>query len=145
MLDTLLIVRGESARRFRLGIGVDLPDPLHESLGMIAPQTMLRETASRPTPSTTGWFFHVDAKNVIVTHLEPLVESNRVSGFRIRLLETKGKRASATLSCFRNIDHAEKHNFLGKKLVDCDIDQGRVRLEMTAHEWAEVEARWEGE
>ena len=34
MLDTLLIARGERNRKFRLGIGVDLAHPLHDSLGI---------------------------------------------------------------------------------------------------------------
>ena len=143
VLDTLLIVRGESARNFQLGIGIDLSNSLSEALNLIAPPTVLRENASRPAPSTTGWFFHVDAKNIMTTHLEPLYEGSRAVGFRTRLLETQGKHVSAMLRCCRALVHAKKLNFLGKKIVDCTIEGGGIRIEMTSHEWTEFEVRWE--
>jgi alpha-mannosidase len=40
MLDTLLITRGERERKFRFGIGVDLPHPLHEAIGLLSPPSV---------------------------------------------------------------------------------------------------------
>ena len=47
-LDSLLIVRGERARRFHLGIGVDLKQPLTESLGQLVPPRLVRVSAAPP-------------------------------------------------------------------------------------------------
>ncbi|MHC4180952.1 MAG: hypothetical protein ACYSWU_25930, partial [Planctomycetota bacterium] len=57
-LDTLLVVRGETARHFRLGIGIDLPHPMPAAIGFLAPQTMRFGLA--PPPAASGWLFHLD-------------------------------------------------------------------------------------
>ena len=47
MLDTLLVVRGEQERRFRLGVGIDLPQSLPEALSLLAPaEGMLQPTSA---------------------------------------------------------------------------------------------------
>ena len=46
-LDTLLVVQGETARSFRLGIGIDVPHPMAAALGFLAPPLVLaRSTAA---------------------------------------------------------------------------------------------------
>ncbi len=69
-LDTLLVVRGETARRFRLGIGLDLPSPAHAGLDELVPPIAL--PLAGPSPAGGGWLFHLDHRNVLVTHWEPL-------------------------------------------------------------------------
>ena len=69
-LDTLLVVRGETARSFRLGIGIDVPHPMAAALGFLAPPLVLPDQPPPPTP--TGWLFHLDCRNVLATHWEPL-------------------------------------------------------------------------
>ena len=71
-LDTLLVVHGETARSFRLGVGLDVPQPLAAALGFLSPPLVL---ASQPRPPiTSGWLFHLDCRNVLATHWEPLVD-----------------------------------------------------------------------
>ena len=70
-LDTLLVVQGETARTFRLGIGIDVPHPMAAALGFLAPPLVVPDQP--PPPSPTGWFFHLDCRNVLATHWEPLV------------------------------------------------------------------------
>ncbi|MGA2799587.1 MAG: hypothetical protein ABSE63_18550, partial [Thermoguttaceae bacterium] len=72
-LDTLLIVQGETAHRFRLGIGIDLPNAMTAALGFLTPKTICFPTASPPTKH--GWLFHLDHRNVIATHWEPIFMS----------------------------------------------------------------------
>lgn len=71
-LDTLLVVRGETARTFRLGIGLDLPHPVHAALDGLLPPVVL--PVAGPAPSPGGWLFHLDHRNVLITHWEPLSE-----------------------------------------------------------------------
>jgi alpha-mannosidase len=143
MLDSLLVVRGERQRRFRFGIGIGLSHPLHEAMSLMAPPPMLHQVAASPAPSASSWLFHIDGKNVVATHWEPLSEENRVHGFRARLLETAGRPARLTLSSFRPVASARQMNFLNEPLSDCQIDQGKIRLELSAHEWVEVQAAFE--
>jgi alpha-mannosidase len=71
-LDTLLLVRGETCRRFRLGLGIDLPQPMAAATAFLAPRTVAAGWA-RPA-NAAGWLFHLDARGVLATHWEPLLE-----------------------------------------------------------------------
>ncbi len=79
-LDTLLIVQGETARRFCLGVGIDLPNTMSAALGFLTPKTTYFPAA--PPPTMHGWLFHLDRRNVIATHWEPLWERVQGSGVR---------------------------------------------------------------
>ena len=142
MLDTLLIVSGERCRRFQLGIGVDLKNPLHEALHLVTPSPALAQTAAPPRPTNSSWLFHVDARNVTATHWDVVSEAARPVGFRVRLLETQGRPAKVGLQCFRTVTSARKLNFQGDSLSECPIESGAIQLQLSAHEWVEVEARW---
>jgi alpha-mannosidase len=141
MLDTLLITRGERARRFRLGIGVDLQHPLHEALGILAPPVVVSDVP-RPASGSSGWLLHLSARNVVTTSLQPLIEGGRVAGFRARLLETAGRPANLAVSAFRAVRSASVVDFHGNTLSECKIDDGKLKLDLASHEWVEVVARW---
>ncbi len=122
-LDTLLLVRGETSRRFRLGIGLDLPHPAPMALEFLTPD--LIRSQSPPPSSPFGWLFHLDAKNVVATHWETIVGpacragqpghsvppsparqagptgQGGPAGFRVRLLETEGRGCRIGLRSFR--------------------------------------------
>lgn len=142
MLDTLLIVSGERCRRFQLGIGVDLKNPLHEAQQLITPPAALAQTAAPPRPTNSSWLFHVDTRTVTATHWEVVSEAARPVGFRVRLLETQGRSSKVSLQCFRTVTSARKLNFRGDTLSECPIDSGAIQLQLSAHEWVQVEARW---
>jgi alpha-mannosidase len=142
MLDSLLIVRGEQGRKFRMGIGLDLKNPLHEALSLHTPVQVLFQSAPPPIPSRSGWLFHIDARNVTATHWEPLLEGDDPTGFRVRLLETAGRAVKMTLSSFRPVAHARQRGLDGSPRSDCILDEGRVTLQMAAHQWTEIEASW---
>jgi alpha-mannosidase len=142
VLDSLLMVRGETARKFTVGIGIDLPHPMHEAMALLAPPPALPLHALPPKSGASGWMLHIDSRNVIHTHLEPLVQENRVVGFRVRLLETAGRAADVALSAFRPVARANKLDFRGNVLDECSIADGKAKLSMSAHEWAELEVYW---
>ena len=142
MLDTLLVTRGERARRFRLGIGVDVPFPHNEALAFLAPPTAHFHTAAPPKSGASSWLFHIDARHVVATHWEPLVEADQVVGFRVRLLETAGRATRARVSAFRPIRAARYTDFRGESRGECQLDEGRLQVELASGEWQQVEARW---
>ena len=142
MLDTLLLVKGESARKFRLGIGIDLPATLPAAQELVLPNTTLFQTAPPPTPVRSGWLFRSDAKNILATHWEPLVEDNRMVGFRARLLETEGTAGRVNLRCFRAVESARLLDFQNLPTGDLVATEDRIQLDFAAHEWVQVEARW---
>jgi alpha-mannosidase len=143
MLDSLLVVRGESRRRFRLGVGFDMAYSLPAALDLLAGPIVVSDAGAAPETAASSWLFHVDARNIVATHWEPLVEDGRPCGFRVRLLETEGRAGRALLRSFRPIGVARQVDFLGQTLVELPLDEGGVRLDFAGHEWVEVEARWQ--
>jgi len=139
-LDTLLVVHGETARRFRIGIGIDLPAPMPAAMDFIAPPTTL-SSAGRPT-NASGWLFHLDVRNVVATHWEPLLEAGRGEGFCVRLLETDGRNVQLGLRSFRAIRSAHKLQPGTAEPRELAVEGDRIAVDLGPHEWAEVEARF---
>ncbi len=142
MLDSLLMVRDETSRHFELGVGIDVSHANQAALDFLAPIAVTRQTAATPSPASSSWLFHIDAKNVVATHWEPMSNEGSVQGFRVRLLETAGRSSRATLSCFRAVTSARQLDFQGQSLGDCKLQDGKVRLELSAGEWIELECKW---
>lgn len=142
MLDSLLIVRGERAKTFRLGIGVELANPVNDAAALLSPPPAMLRTAAPPAPATSSWLFHVDAKSLLATHWEAICEAGRVVGFRVRVLETSGKATRGRLRAFRPVTAARHVNFEGHTVGDLQLENGIISLELTGHEWVEVEARF---
>ncbi|MHB8864828.1 MAG: hypothetical protein ACYC6N_20670 [Pirellulaceae bacterium] len=142
MLDSLLLVRGERATQFDIGIGLDVKYPWHEATAFLTPPLILPRTAAAPGGPAHGWLFHVDRRNLAATSWTPLIEAGEVSGFRVRLLETAGRTVHARLSAFRSIGTAHKMDFAGQSQGACSVRDGAIELDVGAHEWVELEARW---
>ncbi len=142
MLDTLLSVRGERQNKFHIGLGVDLPQPHNEAISLLAPQTVAVQNAAAPKSGDSSWLFHIDARSVVATYWEPIVDGNAVTGVRVRLLETNDRAARAKLSTFRAAGSARLMNFIGESLGDCQINEGRIQVELAASQWIELEVLW---
>jgi hypothetical protein len=134
------VVRGETASRFRLGIGIDVPQPMTAALDFLAPRPICPAAAIPPTPS--GWLFHLGAKNVVATHWAPLIDEHGVAGFRVRLLETEGRPVPLVLRSFRAVKSAQKLGTATRPAVDLAVEGDRITVELGGHQWVEVEARF---
>jgi hypothetical protein len=108
----------------------------------LTPETSCFQTAPPPAPATSGWLFHIDARNVIASHWEPLIEEGKVAGFLVRLQETGGRPAKAGLQCFRAVSSARQTDFCGNPMGVCPIEDGKIQLQLAAHQWVQIEARW---
>jgi len=142
MLDTLLIVPGETRRKFRLGIGIDLAQPAQSARQWLLPASELSAPTGRPS-SASGWLFHIDARHLVATAWEPVSEANRNVGFRLRLLETSGKGGRGRISAFRNVGRARSRDFQGNSLGDLPVEQGNIVVDYGPYEWLELEGYWE--
>jgi alpha-mannosidase len=142
LLDTLLVVRGETNRKFTFGVGVELAQPMQDALGLLTPPVMLDRKSPPPTPATSSWLFHLDAKNVVATHWEPLERDGQVRGFRTRVVEIAGRPTQVALSAFRPVAKARLLNFRGETIGEARVDAGKIMLDIAASEWIYVEAEW---
>ncbi|HLA84430.1 MAG TPA: hypothetical protein VJL29_06525 [Thermoguttaceae bacterium] len=145
-MDCLLIVPGETARRFRLGIGIDVPHPAAAAMDFLAPDALCVESSA--PASRSGWLFHVDASNVIATGWETIFRDNHPTGYRVRLLETEGIATTVRLRSFRRPTSARQIDFLGNAQQeptdeqDLNITNDHVLVPLDAHEWTQLEVHW---
>lgn len=157
MVDSLLVVAGESERRFRFTITVDATYPLEAAWSAMTPVLPIPTELGQPRTGATGWFFHVDARHVqilrildahsvmkAVSPLEQFEHSTVPSdpGFAIRLIETEGRSKPVKLSCFRAPTFARKRDFRGETIAELIIERDVVLVEMGAYEIADVELRF---
>jgi alpha-mannosidase len=143
ILDTLLIVRGESARTFRYGIGVNVGSPLPAALEFLLPSEELLVPVSTAPATNSAWLWHLDTRQVSITWMEAIVEAGCTVGCRLRILESTGKPGHAVLSCFRPLVEARQTDYVGEKLCELRLAEGAVQLDFAAYEWVQLEARWE--
>lgn len=159
MCDSLLIVEGETRRRFRFSIAFEQPYPLQAAIDSMTPAVLVPTEVGPPRCGTTGWFLHVDAPNVQLTRLTDLMDEPRTdaaswetldsmsppagSGFAVRLQETEGRRQSVALRCFRTPLSARLRDFTGRTTGPARIDGDIVRLELSPFEIADLELRFD--
>ncbi|HEX7380211.1 MAG TPA: hypothetical protein VF278_24050 [Pirellulales bacterium] len=140
MLDTLLVVRGESRRRFTLGIGAGISHPAADALSLLSPASLVACQAAPKSPS--GWLFHIDAKNVVTTHWEAVEQDGRVVGFRARLWETEGKGGPVRLRSFKAAASARQVDFFGQTIGNVTLEGDTIVAQFTPYELIEIEAKW---
>jgi len=58
------------------------------------------------------------------------------------LLETTGRPANLIVTAFREIKSAATVDFLGNTLTELAVEDGKIKLDLSAHEWTEVVVRW---
>lgn len=140
MLDTILIAGRESARQFRLGVGLDLDHPFHASLDMNAPAVVVPIEDGPPSAGPVGWFFQLDHKAIAVTRVEVIPESEgRGLGVIFHLVETEGQAARCRLRLVRNPNWAHQTDLNGDLIVDLNVEHDAVLIDMTQHEMMRVE------
>lgn len=140
-LDTLLPVEGEGRRRFVFAVGIDVVFPSLSSVALLTVGSP--SIAEMPTGSsaTQGWFLHVGAKNVLITHIEPLAAP--APGVRVRLLETEGRETRTTLVAFRSFAAARITDFRGQEIEVLSVFDGAAQIDIGPHRWIQIEAEWE--
>ena len=142
-LDTLLGVKGEQSRRFHLGIGIDIAHSWRAAQEFVTPATSVRiDRALAGSQAASGWLFHIDAANVGATHWEAICEDGRVSGFRVRLLETEGLAGEVKLRSFKPIATAQSTDFSNQPERELKVDSEAVSIEIKSYEWRQIEVRF---
>ena len=141
-LDSLLIVAGENTRRFRIGIGVNLPRAQSAAVEAMLPDPIVSDQAKPPAISQ-AWLFHVDTTRVFISECRTVGEGGAVEGVVLRLLEVAGRQVRAGLHVFRDVGTARKLDFAGRELARLQPVGNVVIIELTGHECCEVELLWE--
>ena len=172
MIDAILVPEGEQRRKFSMTISVDQAYPMQAALDQLVPPLVHERTSAPPPTGTQGWFFHLDSRNVQLTRILELVDQPNWSndsesateefddepdignqhdqsilpdsfGFAVRLQETEGRHRSTTLRCWRTPSMARQRDFEGRTLAELPIEGDGVRVDLTAHEIADIELRFD--
>jgi alpha-mannosidase len=97
MLDSLLIVEGESAREFQFTVEFDQPFPLRTAADAMTPISMLQTTDSAAAGAASSWILGLSAKNVeIVNTRHKAATEDESEWLNLLLSETDG----VAVDCF---------------------------------------------
>ncbi|MFO0919967.1 MAG: hypothetical protein U0872_16865, partial [Planctomycetaceae bacterium] len=152
MLDTLLVVEGETRRRFRFTLAIDQAYPLLAAREATIAPLVVPTTSGPPRLGRSGWFYHLDSKQVQILQVRNLKpwpsdltdeDAPGATGFCLRLLETEGRPGQVRLQTFRTPQSARKRNFSGATLTSLPIVNDSVVIDLSAGEIAEIELRFE--
>lgn len=148
MLDSMLVVEGETRREFQFSIALNQNFPMQLARNAMVPAAQYASPAGPPRMGDQGWLFHVSASNVQITRVMDLKqdelrpEESR-KGFAVRLLETEGVHRSIKLRCFKSPVSARQRDFQGKTVVELPVEEDAVLVEMSLYEIAEIEIFFE--
>ncbi len=100
MLDVILIPESETSRVFELALGLDLEEPVQAAMDFITSPVMVPTKNGPPHIGASGWLFHIDAANLVLTSLRPALDGS--DAIIARLVESRGLATQAELRCTRN-------------------------------------------
>ena len=133
-LDTLLMVKDETQRQFRLGVAVNAKNPTLLSYDFALGQEGLTIPVQSQPKNPSSWLFQIESSNVVALHWEPILESDKPVGYMVYLQETEGRRAHFALRSFVPPKRATAMNFQGKELKTLKVDGDAVLIDMHVHE-----------
>ena len=143
MLDTLLVVPGETRRSFRFVIVCDEPYPMRAALDAYCPPFVVETGQGPPLSGAAGWFLHVDAKNVQITSVRRLpATADQPPGVRVRLMETEGRNKQMRLTCFKRPSSARLMNLVGEEIGTVDVHGDAISVSLHKYEIATLELRF---
>ena len=76
------------------------------------------------------------------THWQTVLEDEAVVGLQVRIMETAGQSVRTKLATFRPVVSAVQQNLDGSLLGECNVEDGQAVLDMTGHEWLQIELRF---
>ena len=137
MLDSLLIVHGETRRKFSCEIAIDHPHATRAAADVFTP-VRLKKTERLPS-RTSAWLFHVNAPSIQLINMLsdqklPACETGTDSqadakGYRFDFIETEGRHVTARLSTFKPPRRAWEIDFTGKIQSDLNIQEDQIVFE----------------
>jgi hypothetical protein len=135
MADIILIAQGETAQVFELALGLEREYPGQTALGFVTPVTAIPTTKGPPPVGPSGWLFHLDAPNLLLVSLQPVVASTPgPSALEMCLLETSNYGGSAELRCVRNPVRAYSVNAWNEPYIEFSVQDDRVTIDYAASE-----------
>jgi hypothetical protein len=140
MLDVVLLPEGETAREFDLALGLDLEEPIQAALDLITPPIAVPTQKGPPHIGASGWLFHIDAANIIMTSLRPAPDGS--DAVIARLVECRGCPTQAEMRCPRNPIRAVLLDEGGEPVAELRVAGDAVALSFAASEMLRVQVEF---
>lgn len=151
MLDVMLIPEGERAHSFDLAIGLDREHPMQTALGLLSPVVVVPTEKGPPHIGTSGWLFHIDAPNLLMSRMipgalrseggatdgtgdPPDLDPARKDAITARLLECASHSGHAEFRCVRNPARGTLLDARGSFLVEPMLAGDAVLLEVSPND-----------
>jgi len=98
MIDVLLITEGEKNTNFCLGLSMDREHPFQLAMALDSPIHIQQVNRGHPPAGPTGWFFHIDAPNLVLHQISFKADESSVF---LLLEETEGFATPCDIRCVR--------------------------------------------
>ncbi len=151
MVDVILVPEGEKAAEFELGIVLDRDQPIQTALGYASPVAVVPTTKGPPHVGASGWLFHVDASNLLMTRMVPGRMEVRegaepppgpADAVTARFLECANYSGFAEFRCVRDPVRAVLLDGRGQHLVQANTHGDVVNLEVSPNDLVHVQVEF---
>lgn len=153
MLDVILMPEGETASAFDLGISIDREVPMQTALGYASPLAIVPTEKGPPHIGASGWLFHVDASNLLMTRLvpgtvaaptedDPAPPPGPRDAVTARFLECAGCSGLAEFRCVRDPQRAVVLDARGQFMLQAGVDGDAVHLEVSPNDLVQVQVEF---
>jgi hypothetical protein len=130
MLDVILVPPGERAHTFDLALGLDREHPMQTALGMVTPVPWIPVAKGPPHVGASGWLFHLDAPNLLLTGFRPA--PGGVDAVTARLLECGLQGGHAEWRCVRDPRRAVLQDARGEDLREVETQGDKALFEVSS-------------
>jgi hypothetical protein len=153
MVDVILVPEGEKTTIFEMGIAFDREVPMQTSWGYTSPLAIVPTTKGPPHIGASGWLFHIDASNLLLTRMTPgRAESHEALGddegegvadaITARFLECANYSGLAEFRCVRDPQRAIVLDSRGQFMVEANRSGDIVHLEVTPNDLVHVQVEF---
>jgi hypothetical protein len=136
MVDIILVPEGETAQTFDLAVGLDRDYPMLTAFGMVSPVAVVPAPKGPPHVGATGWLFHIDVPNLLLTSLRPA--PGGADGVVAHLLECGNHAGHCELRCVRDPQGVDQVNVRGEVLAQLGYQGDAVMLDVAEGEFVQL-------
>ena len=132
MLDSVLMIKGETQNKFWLDIDINQRYPMAAAVENLLSELVV-SNSNEQNHLSKKWHFHLSVKNVIVTRCDVIRENDNQNEpvIRLVLLETEGRQAALKIRSRRSLMSAERVCLSGRPVTQLDIvDSNQVQLDL---------------
>ncbi|MFL5340113.1 MAG: hypothetical protein ACJ8F7_08170 [Gemmataceae bacterium] len=138
MLDVILVPEGEQGKVFDIALGMEREHPAQTALGLATPVSAVPTAKGPPHIGPSGWLFHLDAPNLMLSSLRPTAVAGASAAVVATLLEISGFSGAGELRCVRNPVRAVTLDPSGNAQTELSITGDAVTLDLSASDLTRV-------